>query len=121
MTNFPSIVPPPELVQRWMTEFYDAPMAPVSPGEAAMDLAARAAQWGSDQELEACCVAIKNLKWFVDPSLRIAELRSSRRPKPLNLKQQSLALIDLIQGNEKCWDIRDLDVVRRALEALPDE
>jgi hypothetical protein len=36
------------------------------------------------------------------------------------LKKQALALIDLIQDNEKDWDIRDLDVVRRALEALND-
>jgi len=37
------------------------------------------------------------------------------------LKEQSLALIDLIQGNEKAWDTRDLDVIRRALEALPSD
>jgi hypothetical protein len=46
--------------------------------------------------------------------------RAARRPKPPSLKKQALALIDLIQDNEKDWDIRDLDVVRRALEALND-
>jgi hypothetical protein len=70
-------------------------------------------------ELEAC------IAWF-DKSIPGYELvadriRAARRPKPLSLKEQALALIDLIQGNKKPWDIKDLDVVRRALEALPND
>jgi hypothetical protein len=39
---------------------------------------------------------------------------------PLSLKDQSLALIDKIQSNKEMWQTDDLDVVRRALESLPD-
>jgi len=42
------------------------------------------------------------------------------RPKPLSLKEQSIALLDLIQGNQELWQLEDLDVIRRALEQLPD-
>jgi hypothetical protein len=60
---------------------------------------------------------------------RVDALEAAKRPaskvyeinEPLTLKEQSLALIDLIQGNEKAWDTRDLDVIRRALEALPSD
>ncbi len=42
------------------------------------------------------------------------------RSKPPSLKEQSLAMIDLIQSNKKMWDLKDLDVVRKALEQLND-
>jgi hypothetical protein len=76
MTN--PITPPPELVQQWMAEFYGTVVAP---GEATTDIAARAAQWGADQELEACC------EWFADDVVSevvsvVAELRAARRPAP---------------------------------------
>lgn len=96
------ITPPPELVQQladgartWLDAITDAYRA------------------GADHELEACC------EWLGDDDDR-ATLRAARRPKPSSLKGQSLELIDLIQGNTKSWDIRDLDVVRRALQQLPD-
>jgi hypothetical protein len=50
MTN--PITPPPELVKQWASEFYGTTIAP---GEAAIYVATQAAQWGADQELEACC------------------------------------------------------------------
>jgi hypothetical protein len=110
-----SITPPPELVQQWVEQFVTDP--PCMPEQ--VYIATRAAQWGADQEMEAC------IAWF-DKSIPGYELvadriRAARRPKPLSLKEQALALIDLIQGNKKPWDIKDLDVVRRALEALPND
>jgi hypothetical protein len=111
MTEQHLITPPPELVQQWVGEANEY----IEQEEYAF--AARAAQWGADQELEACC-SEASFKW----STRSAqELRAARRPKPPSLKQQSIALLDLIQGNEKSWQLEDLDVVRRALEALPDD
>ncbi len=105
MTEQHSITPPPELVEQWMQDH-----------STKYDLARHAAQWGADQELEACCEWIpKWTPWDAD------QLRADRRPKPPSLKEQSLALIDLIQGNRKAWDISELDVVRRALEALPND
>ena len=81
-------------------------------------VATLAARWSADQELEACCEWIyklmdRGLEWSMD-------LRTARRPKPPSLKEQSIALIDKIQGNKEMWDIRDLDVIRQALESLPD-
>jgi hypothetical protein len=106
-----SITPPLELVQQWRAQ---APRCRDG-GIAREDwLMARAAQWGADQELEACC------HYFTrDLRKRLAiELRSARRPKPPSLKEQALtALLHLDQGqhNERCL------IIRRALEALPDD
>jgi hypothetical protein len=109
------ITPPPELVQEW------ACASPIQHNDESwayeLFIAHRAAQWGADQELEACC---EWLNYFGYSGLG-RELPAARRPKPPSLKEQSLALIDLIQGNKKAWDISDLDVVRRALEALPND
>jgi hypothetical protein len=116
MTEQYSIKPPPELVQQW-TSF-----ANEEDGlEVWTRFAVYAAQWGADQELEACC------KWFqefykteswVDLDLRT--FRAARRPKTPSLKEQAMcALIDGIArgGN----DPSDIDTIRRALEALPDD
>ena len=109
------ITPPRELVQQWIGEIWHEG-APVRVAQSDLHLAARAAQWGADMELEACChYFARDLR----ESLAL-ELRAARRPKPPSLKEQSLALIDLIQGNKEAWDTRDLDVVRRALDALPE-
>lgn len=112
MEDLNMTTPSRELVEQWQDESPEAQIA-----DHIQYLANRAAQWGADQELEACC------EWTTANfgELPGQNLHLYRRPKPLSLKQQSLALIDLIQGNEKGWDIRDLDVVRRALEALPDD
>jgi hypothetical protein len=108
MTDHP-ITPPPELVKQWLNESVDE-------GDiSGTHLANRAAQWGANQELEACCALLE----LSDNNARDF-LQSARRPKPPSLKEQALALIDLIQGNKKAWDISDLNVVRRALEQLDD-
>ena len=79
----------------------------------------QAYQAGADEELEACCEWLRSSlpgydKHYAD------YLRAARRPKPPSLKEQSLALIDKIQSNKEMWQTDDLDVVRRALESLPD-
>ena len=108
MTDY--IVPPPELMRQWMTEFYGTPIVP---GEACIDLAIRAAQWGADQELEACCQWV-DWKWSGTKS---RELRAARRPKPPSLKEQALA--ELAEW-ENVMDIAPDSPIRRALEALPE-
>ena len=47
MTN--PITPPRELVEQWLSEFYDTTIAP---GEAAIYVATQAAQWGYQQAVE---------------------------------------------------------------------
>lgn len=102
MTN--PITTPPELVQQWAREIYDKTSCGYERDEY---IATRAAQWGADQELEACCALIEQ-KGFLPSSL----LRAARRPKPPSLKQQAL---------DRCNDYIDPDgIIRRALEALPE-
>ena len=100
------IVPPPELVRQWLSEEYER-------GLAADHVATQAARWGSDQELEACCEWLK-----ADPEL-VDELRADRRPNPPSLKEQAMLAIDTAVADYRiAADVAD--VVRRALEQLPD-
>ena len=102
------ITPPPELVRQW----WDGTHGAFYEFEA---VAIQAARWGADQELEAVC----EFEATVYSTDCADKLRRRRRPNPPSLKQQSIALIDKIQGNKEMWDIRDLDVIRQALESLP--
>jgi hypothetical protein len=107
MINDP-INPPPELVQRWYREA-DNQLAPYY-----VYIAAQAAQWGADQELESCC------EWFVRDWTDIEtanKLRADRRPKPPSLKEQALAEL---AATERCHPA-DYSTIRRALEALPND
>ena len=108
MTN--PITPPPELVQQWHDAWIDAKVK----HDGLIDfLVAQAAQWGADQELEACC------KWLPKlPPWSGNDLRKHRRPKPPSLKEQAL------EAQRRMWsgasNHDDWDLVRRALEQLPD-
>ena len=112
MTNHP-ITPPPELVRQWMYESnHNESMFP--------QVAAFAAQWGSDQELEACCKWVRSM--FGGYPTWADELRASRRPKPPNLKEQALKALKVLPTPEGqvTLDITDLNTIRRALEQLND-
>ncbi len=102
------VAPSTELVQEWLDGFYGRHRAPVDLIEKA--LAVQAAQWGADQELEACCKLLE----LSDENARDF-LCSARRPEPLSLKQQALELIEECYGLEPT----DVDTIRRALEQLP--
>ena len=91
------------------------------PNTKLQDIATRAVQWGADQELEACIQWMMKMGYWGEDGQAISMLRAARRPKPQSLKEQSIALLDLIQGNQKPWQLEDLDVIRRALEALPND
>ena len=108
MTQEHPITPSSELVEKW----YEA--IDNSSTSWKQELATQAARWGADMELKACCALMDD--WGLDD----ADLHFARRPKPPSLKEQSIALIDKIQGNKEMWQTDDLDVVRRALESLPD-
>jgi len=105
------ITPPPELVQQWIKEC-DRPDDPRWQ-EFEQDIATRAAQWGADQELEACC------EWLEDPDLNVDtyKLRAARRPKPPSLKEQALAVLD--DASDRL-DAAHENIIRRAVEMLPD-
>lgn len=90
-------------------------------------VAAEAAEWGADQELEACCEHIRNYQWgFVDlpdgtKMHRAVHLELARRPKPLSLKEQALATLHAVATGANDYRKRhqDFDTIRQALEALP--
>ena len=111
------ITPPPELVKQWLGEFFGC-VVTGQLSDSEKFLATKAANWGADQELEACCKHIN--QWFAAPKYRIAELRAARRPKPPSLKAQALAIVE----NLGCCDRlspKQQAVLNRALEALPDD
>ena len=110
MTKEHPIQPSPELVSQW---FLGAKAMPVD--QWVTDVATKAAQWGANQELEACC------EWLDERTVLNGStaLRTTRRPKPPSLKEQAL---EVVTGLEKRWDLQcDLACLRRALEALPND
>jgi hypothetical protein len=109
--------PPTELVQQWETEGRHQSYPTVTEF-----IARRAAQWGADKELEACCEAVSHWcgNWHKDIDLPTM-LRAARRPKPPSLKEQALALLDDCTDPEGDYlDDNALSIIRRALETLDD-
>ena len=85
------------------------------------EIAAIAARWGykqgADEELEACCEWVSPFSH--DDCHYEDKLRAARRPKSPSLKEQAL---EVVTGLEKRWDLQcDLTLLRRALEALPND
>ena len=116
MTQQHPITPPRELVQQWMTEARSQDYFCITE-----QVAHRAAQWGADTELEACCEWIpKATPWDAE------QLRAARRPKPPSLKNQALQeldKVDMLWATEEFGKetLNSLDTIRKALEALPDD
>ena len=113
MTQEHPITPPPELVKQWIKEC-DQPDNPRWQ-EYEQDIANRAAQWGADQELDACC------EWLMLNGYgeAISRLHAARRPKPATLKEQSLKHLEVMErdGHYLPEILQDL---RRAVEQLDD-
>jgi hypothetical protein len=93
MTNKHPITPPLELVAKWASSMFGY---------------YQAAQWGADQELEACCALMDD--WGLDE----ADLRAARRPKPPSLKEEALERLELAKK------YIDVEPILRALKALPE-
>jgi hypothetical protein len=106
------IPPPPELVQQWIGDYYGCPVSGELAGVESA-IATRAAQWGADMELEACCEWLHWQNLATHPEL-IPSLRSARRPKPPSLKEQAL---DELVAAERLYPA-DWSTIRRALEQL---
>jgi hypothetical protein len=118
MTNSSPIPsPPPELRKLWAQQAQRLTPHDITGW---LDyVATQAAQWGADQELEACC------NYFED-RLRDSiarDLRTARRPKPPSLKEQALTALHAVAtgANDIREQHQDLDTIRRALEALPND
>jgi hypothetical protein len=112
-TNF--LVPPQKLVQKWWDNVPGTFTSLVDETE----LATQAAQWGADQELEACC------EWlaYEGHEHEHLALRAARRPEPPSLKEQALEALQFVDEkldlplHNHCNAIH---TIRRALEALDD-
>ena len=117
-----SITPPPNLVQQWDYEG-TAMFCP----EYQQHLTARAAQWGADMELEACCEWLVSAVWFRYEHEAVQELRAARRPKPPSLKEQAFKILNPEKEGVLCGTFEyrvstsEAATIRRALEALPDD
>jgi hypothetical protein len=108
------ITPPHELIEEWIEQFK---------GDHPVYIAIQAAQWGADQELEACCEWLVTHKWHGPSGACLVNLRADRRPKPLSLKEQALAVLEEEPKYAKeliGFDTDQVNLIRRALEALPE-
>ena len=105
MTQEQPITPPPELFKQWEG----------IPRSLAFEAAYRA---GADMELEACC------EWldFYAAASEARDLRAARRPKPPSLKELALSELNLTADPDGAELSRtQVDLIRKALEALPDD
>jgi hypothetical protein len=129
MTQQHPITPPLELVTSMIEQAFNPLGAtglsnPDQLTGAFADLVTRAAQWGADQELEACCEWLHWQNLATHPEL-IPSLRAARRSKPPSLKEQALmALEDAVKMADYtppegiCSD--QANIIRRALDQLDD-
>jgi hypothetical protein len=117
MTNQHPIIPPPKLLDKWDN-------LPLSTQE----IFVIAAQWGADQELEACCKVLAR-ELICDGKHVATDLHMIRRPKPPSLKEEALKGFDTIAGivlDEYSGTTfyeeykKVTDTIRRALEQLDD-
>jgi hypothetical protein len=115
-TNQHPITPPPELVRHWSRFQGDT-----DPEALWFRIANEAAQWGADQELEACCEWFQKFyrteSWVTHD---LKHFRAARRPKPPSLKEQAIRELGGAYDRDKIDDTT-YDTIRRALEALPDD
>jgi hypothetical protein len=106
------ITPPPELRSKWFneapkTDLYDY-------------IIEQAAQWGADQELEACCEWFRST--FGGHASWVDELRATRRLKPPSLKEQALNQLREVNAMLQFQTTGgETSAIRRALEALPND
>ena len=121
------IIPPPELVQQWVTEAHskDAPPGTCPNTRIIIN---RAVEWGANQELEACCRLLDNGEHAATYGCHNGDsLRAARRPKPPSLAEEALVGLEMIDEcaidqMRHCTVFDELyihkDIIRRALERL---
>jgi hypothetical protein len=119
MTTPNPITPPPELVQKWAIA---SPCEYDNTWAYEQYIAAETAKWAADQELEACCAWLEHMVLLRHQHDVVPSLRAARRPKPPSLKEQALEELEHVPVDpEGGMTYSGLDLIRRALEALPND
>ena len=113
MTNQHLITPPPVLVEQWARQWTSPPH--YGPNDLYQYIADQAAQWGGEQELEACC------DWLLQDGYdeTSAKLCAARRPKQPSLRKQALEALEHILRHSSTE--LGAETIRKALEALPND
>jgi hypothetical protein len=113
----PKLTPPPELVREWNQDAIGTHFEPYGYSEF---IATRAAQWGADQELLACGNYLKQCAAWEEED--VTEFYNYRRPRPLSLKELALESVKRFEKSGEFFSdqMRELEFIRKALEALPD-
>jgi hypothetical protein len=115
MTDKHPITPPPELRGLWAQQAQRLTPHDITGW---LDyVATQAAQWGADQELEACINFVDDNELCDQNFYNI--LRTARRPKPPSLKEQALKALHTSVDLDEFP--KQYDTIRRALEALPND
>lgn len=125
MTDNHPITPSPELVQQWrdLPEYTDGRRKMVMvtlSREKLLDIATQAARWGADQELLACGNYLERCAAWEEED--VTEMYNYRRPRPLSLRELALASVKRFEESGEFFSdqMRELEFIRKALEALPD-
>jgi hypothetical protein len=114
MTDQHPITPPPELIGHWIQEWINTH----GPDKEGIDyVVVQAAQYGADQELEAC-LRLVEIDAGEDAYDFARYIRAARRPKPPSLKERALEALDRM---DQLPTTEDRQIIRRALETLPDD
>ena len=133
---------PPELFAEWLAE---GRRQYIETALIAGFVADKAAEWATNQMLDACCKAIVEQiitidntgfsgpagvlhlesysSWPAFAQMVSRQLRTAMRPRPPSLKDQALEVLQRqINKSLKLSDeaAADADLIRRALESLPD-
>ena len=113
MASNHTITLPPELVNQWCYE--DGDEVATSPRWYRI-VCTKAAQWGADQELEACVEWFKNQGYHPEV---YRDLLVARRPNPPGLRAQALAALNKIEDKMLGPTVEE-KLIRRALNQLPE-
>jgi hypothetical protein len=115
MTDNHPITVPTGSIACWRTLYRETYQGDLSETEY---IANEAAQWGADQELEACCEYMLHAPYGMNLNTNSHHLRAARRPKPPSLKEQALDALGREEA-DSCSP-HNLAIIRRALEQLDD-
>ena len=104
-----------ELIDAWANKYTEQEH---TPRWVIRHVAVEAAQWGADQELEACCEWLE-LNYNYTRSNH--PLRTIRRPKPPSLKEQALKILEINNNVDSQLSNVHYNILRSALEELPND